>query len=151
MQNLKILNNKEVKKIMNELKEQYGTTEKLDFAFFENFKSKVYILSKKFGELNDKNLRINNLGMYFGKKEKGGFRLSIEGAQMIKAKKNVLEIDDREVLEWISRNDLKTSEKMNGFIIIRNKNDVYGVGKIKEGKVMNFVSKDRRVIRPQES
>ena len=89
--------------------------------------------------------------MYFGKKEKGGFRLSIEGAQMIKAKKNVLEIDDREVLEWISRNDLKTSEKMNGFIIIRNKNDVYGVGKIKEGKVMNFVSKDRRVIRPQES
>ena len=48
MQNLKILNNKEVKKIMNELKEQYGTNVKLDFAFFENTKGKVYLLSKKF-------------------------------------------------------------------------------------------------------
>jgi NOL1/NOP2/fmu family ribosome biogenesis protein len=144
MQNLKILNNKEVKKIMKELKEQYDTDVKLDFAWFKSSKNKIYLLSKKFGDLEDKNLRINNLGMYFGKFEKDGVRLSIEGAQMIKAKKNIVEIED--VDAWIRGEDLEVGDlNLKKYAIIKNGKDVYGAGKYKNGKLLNFTAKDRRI------
>ncbi len=146
MQNLKILNSKDVKRIVKELEEIYGSDLKGDYAFFRNSDGKIFILSKKFGELDEKSLRINNLGMYFGKFEKDGIRLSIEGAQMVNAKKNIFELKDAEVHSWICGEDLVVgNQELKHYLIMRNGNDVYGVGKYKEGKIMNYTSKDRRI------
>lgn len=148
MQNLKILNNKEVKKILKELKEVYGSEEKLDYVFFKSSRDKIYVLSKKYGELNEENLRINNLGMYFAKIEKDGVRLSIDGAQMIKAKKNVLDVAEDELEKWLQGEDLEVGEKkLKGYVVVKFKKDVYGVGKYKEGRVINFVPKERRIAK----
>lgn len=152
MQNLKILNNKEVKKIVKELKDVYGTDVKFDYVFFRSSRDKIYILSKKYAELNEKNLRINNLGMYFATIEKGGVRLSIEGAQLIKAKKNVLEVAEDELEKWIQGKDLEVGEKkLQGYVVVKFEKDVYGVGKYKEGRVLNFVPKDRRIAKLSEA
>ncbi|MEA3379199.1 MAG: hypothetical protein U9Q69_06235 [Nanoarchaeota archaeon] len=145
MQNLKILNNKEVKKIKKELKKNYGSEEDLDFVFFKSSKDKIYLLGKKFAELNDKGLRINNLGLYFGKFEKDGIRLSIEGAQMIKPKKNIIDLDKNEIKEWMNGKDIKCDKEIKGYAIIKYNQDAYGVGKIKDGMILNFVPKFRRI------
>ncbi len=146
MQNLKILNSKEVKRIVRELDEIYGSDLKKDCVFFQNNDGKIFILSKKFGELDEKALRINNLGMYLGKFEKDGIRLSIEGAQLIDAKKNIFELNDASVHSWICGEDLVVgNQELKHYLIMKNGNDVYGVGKYKEGRIMNYTPKDRRV------
>ena len=56
----RILNSKEIKKILNWLKEHYSIKElKIDKAFLQNTKDKIYLISKKISEFEDKNLRIN--------------------------------------------------------------------------------------------
>jgi len=146
MQNLKILNSKDVKKIVKELEEIYGSDLKNDYAFFQNNDGKIFLLSKKFGELDEKSLRINNLGMYFGKFEKDGIRLNIEGAQLINAKKNIFEMKDADVQGWIRGEDLVVGNmELKHYLIMKNGDDVYGVGKYKDGKIMNYTSKDRRI------
>lgn len=146
MQNLNILNSKDVKRIAKELESIYSSDLKNDYVFFQNSDGKIFILSRKFGELDEKALRINNLGMYFGKFEKDGIRLSIEGAQLINAKRNIFELKDADVHRWICGEDLVVGNMdLKKYLIMKNGNDVYGVGKYKDGKIMNYTSKDRRV------
>ena len=86
--------------------------------------------------------------MYFCDLE-NGIRLSIEGSQIIgpKATKNVVEINDEQVKQWLKGEDLEIEDKNNysGFVIIKNKNDFLGTGKIKDNKILNYVNKGRRV------
>jgi len=91
-------------------------------------------------------LRINSLGLYFGKIEKDGLRLSIEGSQLIgnKSKKNVIKLDDNQVKEWMAGEVLEIKD-YKGFVIIKHKNDFLGCGKAKEDRILNFVPKTRRL------
>ena len=94
MQKLKALNSRELKQLYKELNEQFGVEEKLDFIVLENTKDKLYLLSRDYEKLDVSKLRVNNKGMYFGKKERDGLRLSIEGSQLIDAKKNVVVLNE---------------------------------------------------------
>lgn len=146
----KVLNSKEVKKILSWLKEQYGIKDlRIDEVFLKSAKDKIYLVSKKISELEPKNLRINLIGMYFAKEEPNGFRLSIEGSQIIgpKATKNVAFLDDDQVKRWIRGEDIEYEEGLQGFVIIKGDNDFYGVGNYKEGRILNYVPKDRRIKR----
>ena len=93
------------------------------------------------------NININKLGLYFGKIEHNEIRLSIEGSQIVgeKATKNILEISKEDSREWLRGFDLETNENLSGFVIIKNNNDFYGTGKIKEGRILNFVPKGRKL------
>ena len=105
---MKLLNKKQVSHILNELKGYYGIKElDIDYSFFQN-KDKIYLISKEFRNLNTKDLRINNIGLYFLDIEKG-LRLSIEGSQIIgkKATKNIHELNDQEIREWLRGYDLE--------------------------------------------
>lgn len=146
----KVLNSKEIKKILNWLKEQYGIKElKIDKAFLKSTKDKIYLVTKKISELETKSLRINLLGLYFAKEEENGIRLSIEGSQMIgpKATKNVIELDEQQISEWIRGQDITCEADTKGFVLVKHKNDFYGTGNYKEGKILNYVPKDRRIKR----
>lgn len=145
---IKFLNSKEIKKILNWLKEKYEIKDlELDYVFLENKKEKIFLISKKLRDLDFKNLRINSIGLYFAKREKNGFRLSIEGSQLIGkvAKKNVVEIDEEKLRQWVRGNDLDMKIDSNDYVIIKNNNDFYGVGKYKNNKILNFTPKNRRV------
>lgn len=144
----KVLNTREVKKILDWLKEHYGIKElKIDKVFLKSAKDKIYLVSRKVSELETKNLRINLVGMYFAKEEKNGIRLSIEGSQIIgpKATKNVIELGEQQVSNWIKGQDISCDADAEGFVIIKNGKDFYGVGNCKEGKVLNYVPKERRI------
>ena len=148
MTSLKILNNKEKKKIIELMKNYYGTSEiKLDYVFMKNKDDKVYLLSKDFSKIDTENIRINSIGMYFAKLYPNGIRLSIEGSQLIGplAKKNILEVNNDEVKNWVKGYDILTDERFNGYVIIKNNNDYFGWGFYREGKIENMIPKDRRI------
>jgi NOL1/NOP2/fmu family ribosome biogenesis protein len=147
MQHLKILNRKEIKVILKFLKENFDMSSEPDYVFFENPKGKIYLLSKKFADLDEKRLRINNLGLYFGKKEKDGFRLTLEGAQLIGAKKNIIEISKDQMAGWMRGEDLEAEHDSNVYVIIKHKKDILGCGKFKDGKILNSVPKERRITK----
>ncbi|MDP6642150.1 MAG: hypothetical protein QGF74_02105 [Candidatus Nanoarchaeia archaeon] len=145
---LKILNNKEKKKVIDVIKEQYNINKlDLDYIFLKNNDNKVFILSKDFSKINIDNIRVNSFGLYFAKIHPNGVRLSIEGSQLIGeyANKNILDINKKEVNLWVRGNDILTNEKLDGFVIIKSKNDYFGSGYYKEGKIQNMISKDRRI------
>jgi len=146
----KVLNTREVKVILAWLKEQYGIKElKIKNVFLKSTKDKIYLSNQNISELDTKNLRINLIGMYFAKEDTNGIRLSIEGSQIIgpKATKNVAELNKKQTAEWMRGEDIEYEGSLKGFVIIKCENDFYGVGNYKEGRILNFVSKDRRIKR----
>ena len=147
MDKLKPLNKKEVKEILNKLKEQFGTEDlKLDYIFFINSEDKIFLLSNKFKEFDNK-VNINSLGIYFATLKEKEIRLSIEGSQIVgkKAKKNIIEIDNDDLRKWTRGEDLDYNENEKGFVLIKNKKDFYGCGRIVKDKIFNYVPKDRRM------
>ena len=147
MQNLKILNKKEIKNILSIIKKQFDADVKLDYVFLVNNKNRLYIVNKEAFDINIDKLKINSFGLYFGEFRDDGLRLSIEGSQLIgpKAKKNVLELDNKQAREWLKGYDSSLKLKERGFVIIRNKNDFLGCGKVVENKILNYVPKTRRL------
>jgi NOL1/NOP2/fmu family ribosome biogenesis protein len=147
MQPLKILNKKQVKQILAVIKNQWNAEIELDYAVLKNKDNKIYLINKQFAEIELSKLRINNIGLYFGQMLNSELRLSIEGSQIIgpNAKKNILEITPKQSRVWLRGEDLETDEKLNGFVLIKYKNDFFGTGKIKQGNVLNFVPKGRRL------
>jgi len=147
MQNLKILNKKQTKEILNLIKKQWGADLKLDYAFLKNEKGKVFLLNKDISKIKLEKIRINNLGLYFAKIINNEIRLSIEGSQLVGpiATKNILELNEKQTKEWMSGSDLEIKGNYDGFLLIKYNNDFLGCGKYREGKVFNFVGKARRV------
>jgi NOL1/NOP2/fmu family ribosome biogenesis protein len=147
MQNLKILNKKEIKRILAMIETQWGFKEELDYAFLETEKGRVYIANREIFNLDLSKVRINSVGFYFAE-TRAGIRLSLEGSQIIgpKATKNVVELNDKEAKQWMSGEDLDKQTECRDFAIIKHKNDFLGTGKqTKEGKILNFVPKTRRM------
>ena len=148
MPELKILNSKEIREIYELIEEQWGAKIKLDYGFLMNPKKRVFVVSKDISRIETLKLRINSAGMYFCEFDKLGIRLSIEGSQIVgpKATKNVVELDEDETKKWFKGEDLeKECKDCSGFVILQNKNDFFGTGKYKNGKILNYVGKSRRV------
>jgi NOL1/NOP2/fmu family ribosome biogenesis protein len=155
--NLKILNSKETKHILQKLSEQYGynydKTEQ-EYVFLMNKDNRIYIISRGIELLPYDEMRIDSIGMYFGELYKESLRLSIEGSQFIgpKSTKNIVDIDKNQMVGWIKGNDIEHEDTGKDFIILRHtdsksgKSDYFGAGKYKDGKIMNYVSKSRRLI-----
>jgi NOL1/NOP2/fmu family ribosome biogenesis protein len=148
MQKLKILNSKEKKSIAKLISSQFGCEFKFNYEVFMNPKNKIFILNKDVANISLDNLRVNSLGMYFGlvydNKE---IRLSMEGSQMIGplATTNILELNDTDAKQWMSGEDIEIDSDMNGYVLIKNKDDFLGCGRLSNKKLYNYVQKERRV------
>ena len=147
MQKIKILNNKEIKEILNLIEKQWDVKLNLDYVFLKTEKDKIYLVNKDISKVDLGKLRINTIGLYFAEVKDNHIRLSIEGSQIIgpKAKKNVLELNEKEVKEWMQGNDLEKETNLSGFLIIKDKDDYLGCGKRRDGEVLNFIGKARRI------
>lgn len=146
---LKILSSKDKKLLLALIKKQWGAEFKPELVFFRNEKDKFYAVHKDIAKIDLSGARINTVGMYFGEQKKGELRLSIEGSQLIGpiAKQNVLELDDKEFLDWLRGEDLQKEGDWSGFVIIKHKDDFIGTGKYTQDKrILNFVPKARRLI-----
>ncbi|MFH1209421.1 MAG: hypothetical protein V1663_01395 [archaeon] len=151
MQNIKILNSKEKKQLLNEIEEQYKTSKLyLDYVFLKNNEGKLFLISNYLKNLKTDDLRINAIGLYFANISKG-IRLSIEGSQLVgdKAKK-FIELNDEQIKDWIRGFDvtldsIKNMDDLKGFVLIKNKDDFYGTGFLKDNKILNYVPRERRI------
>ena len=83
-----------------------------------------------------------------GRDRKGRFEAAHKGVlfldELPEFKKNVLEVTDSEASQWLRGETI--SIKAEGYHIIRNHGDILGCGKAVEGKVLNYVPKERRIL-----
>ncbi|MBS3133954.1 hypothetical protein J4214_01860 [Candidatus Woesearchaeota archaeon] len=149
MNNLKELSRKEKKILLKKIEGQYGISSlKINYIFLKNNENKIFVINKNLKNVNLENIRINSIGLYFCRLE-NELRLTIEGSQIIGpfAKKNVIDISEDQSSEWLAGNDLENIKEHydETFVIIRNKKDFIGTGKYKDGKILNYVPKERRI------
>lgn len=145
MHERKILNSREVKQIRKLIEEQWGT-EIGDYVFMQKGDD-IFITSRDIERIPIDRLRVNSIGLYMGELRHGELRLSIEGSQIIgkDARRNIFELDDSQKFSWIKGDDIDTGSEAKGFVLIRYGNDFLGCGKIKDGRVINYYPKSRRV------
>lgn len=151
---MEVLSKRDVKNLLKPFGIIYKGT-----GLFIKTKNKIYLASKDIQEIDLSQYNVISSGVYIGKIEKMGFRLSIEGTQILKPKQNILEIKN---LDWLKGKDIKTNKKFKGFVAIKYKTskskkicgtknkkflseDFLGSGLCSKGKIINFVPKTRRI------
>ena len=147
MFNGKFLNSKERKEIFRLVEEQFGCSFTSDLVFCLNNKEKVFVVNRDIDGLPLDNLRVDKLGMYVGTIQADGFRLSIEGSELIgpQATKNILDLSFEQMREWLKGKDIEGPEG-NSFILLRHNSYWLGCGKLKEGRILNYIPKNRRIL-----
>lgn len=144
------MNSKEVRGIRTMVKEQWGCDFPFDGGFLEGKDGDIFLISRDVEKLDLQGLNVESLGLYFGQVRNDELRLSIEGSQVIgkAASRNVLEVGGDEFAQWISGNDLeKDYAGCSGYVIVKRGTDFIGCGKCKDGRILNFVPKARRLAR----
>ncbi len=148
IKNFEVLNSKSVREIMKLLNQQWGYEETLDCGFLQK-ENDIFLITKEVGKIELNSLNVNSIGLYFAELRHEQLRLSIEGSQIVgkKAKKSVVELDDGQLKQWLAGEDIELAESScenNSYAIVKSKNDFFGCGRIKDGKLLNFVPKSRR-------
>jgi NOL1/NOP2/fmu family ribosome biogenesis protein len=159
---MKPLTSTDKKKIIEQLNKQFGISE-LPYLIIQFGKEKLRlysgILSKEELYFLDREIRIENIGLYFAKWENDEIRLSIDGVQLLKNQitKNILELNDKQANEWLMGNDLPISREdasqkplgvwdtEYGWKILKHNNELLGCGKSTGERITNFMPKERRI------
>jgi len=150
MNYLKILNEKEKKKIESELDEQFGI-KKIPGIILKKGEERLFLFSGNLtiNEIHqlEKTIPIERVGIYFAKIQNGELRLSIEGIESLKNQitKNTFEISTEQVEEWMRGSELLIKTGLKGFLAITHKGDFLGCGKASAEKIGNYIPKSRRL------
>ncbi|MAG15930.1 hypothetical protein CMO88_02620 [Candidatus Woesearchaeota archaeon] len=148
IKNAEVLNSKKIKQILKILQNQWGYPEKFDYGFLQK-ENDIFLVTKDIDKIDLNEVNVNSLGLYFGELRHEQLRLSIEGSQIIgkKASKNVISLNDEQLQQWLKGDNitLTTSAENNSFVLIKNNKDFFGCGRIKDGLLLNFVPKSRRM------
>ncbi len=146
---MRILNSKDTKEIREQILKQWGAELETNLAFLKSQKDRIYMVTRDVAVLPDKQVKIDNVGMYFAEQMSGNeLRLGVEGAQIIgkTATKGIIEVSDEQMENWLKGMDVLIEDKMvRGYLILRHRNDVIGCGFVKEGKIQNYMPKNRRL------
>lgn len=144
---LRILKRKQHKELVASLNAQWECELDFgDYAFVLTPKEKVFLANKEIFEVDLSSLRVNSIGMYFAEVKKE-LRLSIEGAQLVGpyATQNVVDLSDEQLQQWFKGDDFPFEGEFTGFVILRHNEDYVGCTKIKDGMLLNFCPKSRRL------
>ena len=150
LKNAEVLNGKKVRQLMKLLEEQWGVKEIPDCGFLQK-ENDVFLITRSVDAVDLRTLNLNSLGLYFAELRNEQLRLSIEGSQLIgKQAKNVISLSDAQIAAWMRGEDLVLDdgsgrEETDRFCIIENKGNFYGCGRVKDGNLINFVPKSRRI------
>ena len=146
---MKPLTSTDKKRIVEQLTKQFGITQ-IPYLIIQFGKEKLRAysgnLSKEELYYLDRELRIENIGLYFAKQEKDGIRLTLDGIQLFKDQisKNILELDNEQAEQWLRGNDLPISSD-NSWKVLRHKDEFLGCGKSTGERISNFMPKERRI------
>ncbi len=135
----------DVKKI---LLEQFGI--ECDYRFYEGGKGKIYAVKEDAPDFLRR--KVVHSGVYVGRIERDGFRLSLDGAALLGryAKRCVVDVGDEVVERWMKGEDLEDLELESdcSYVILRWRGFYVGCGKVVDGKVKNYIPKNRRISVP---
>ncbi len=158
---LKILSKKEKAEIENKLKEQFGISE-IKGELIQRGIERIFLYTGSLSESEIKDIEfslpIERVGVYFGKiiPANGEIRLSIEGTQILgnQIKKNIFELNESNLDSWMKGHEIPTSEKeqekLKGFVVMKYKGEFVGCGKSSQGRITNFIPKNRRLKEKNE-
>ncbi|MDP7181616.1 MAG: hypothetical protein QF486_04830 [Candidatus Woesearchaeota archaeon] len=147
MGRLNLLNRKQAKPILKEIEEHYGAT--LDwtdkYALILTDRQKLYLVNRDIENVELDKLNVSSIGLYVAEVGKGN-RLSIEGAQMVAktATQNILALNEEQAKAWLRGEDVPV-QGAAGFVLVKYNEDILGCGNLKEGVLLNYVPKNRRV------
>ena len=148
-ENYSFMPSRELKVFFKLIENQYGKAPELfkKLAFIRG-KEKIYAITRDVEMIDLKKIHINSIGLYIAEVKNDQLRLSIEGAQLIgpNATKNVCELSTEQLKKWFQGQDIEAEGNYEGFVILKHGNDYIGSGKYKEGTILNFVPKARRLI-----
>jgi len=150
IENLKHIIGKDKKEILKRLEEQFGI-KKIPGELFQRGKERIFLFQGSFEEDKIRELEklafVERVGVYLGKIEEYGIRLSIEGTQILKdeIKKNIVELDEEEKETWMMGHEVLKKNDSTGFVIIKYKEEMLGTGKASAEKITNFIPKSRRL------
>jgi NOL1/NOP2/fmu family ribosome biogenesis protein len=121
--------------------ENYGYAPELIYEIRGNH-SKVYAYKPCQLKISDTGRR----GIYFGRIESDGIRLTIEGSFLVgpKATKNFIELDDERARRYLAGESVEV-EVPDGWVILKWRSYYLGSAKAKNGKLLNYVPKERRL------
>lgn len=148
-ENYDFMGSRELKHFFRQIENLYGNVPELfEKVAFVHGKEKIYVITRDVEKIDMKKIRINSLGLYIAELKHGQLRLSIEGSQIIgpTATKNVYELNREQLKQWFQGQDLTVAGSYEGFVILKYENDYVGSGKYKEGTILNFVPKARRLL-----
>lgn len=146
IKNINFLNSKEIKELKKKLLDEYGFSGELDYGFLITETNKIYLINRDITRIDFKILKINNMGLYFCQDYGNELRLSIEGSQIIGPNSTkIVELDKKTAREWLKGFDIAYDGATKGFVIIKSGNDYMGCAKHKDGKLLNYVPKERRI------
>lgn len=139
---MRVLNTREVKRISDRLETHWGFRLPKE-VYLMTDKGKLFMaedISPILGKL-----RMDRIGLYIAKITDKEVRLSIEGSQIFGpvAVKNVVELDKAERDRWIAGEKVESDKE--GPLIIRSGGDYFGSGIGKNGYILNYVPKERRI------
>ena len=149
----KILSKKEKKNLLEEMKEKFGLEKQdLKYLFIKTGKNRIRgfsgILSREEISILMANLNIELIGVYLFRQEQQ-LRLSHDAVSLLrkKIKKSIVEVSDKEASRWLKGEDIdiKNNKIKKGIVILKNKDDLIGIGKSSGEKIFNFVPKERRI------
>ncbi len=141
------------RKLLKEFEKQYNITN-LPYLIIQTGKDRYRIYSGSLSkeELNEmaKTTNIELIGTHLCKIQEGKIRLSFDilNTQEIKNQitKNIHEIKDDEVKKWMAGENLETEKEFaTQYIIIKNQNNILGIGRKINNTIQNYTPKERRI------
>lgn len=141
-----ILNRRERDEILSVLNKQFGFKSFDDLVLIKGGNNKIWISNRDVLETDFSKIRTETLGLYFGKIENDGIRLSIEGSQIVgkQAKKNIVDINKDQLFIWLRGFDLDI-QCDSIYVLLRYKDYFVGCGKKRDNGILNFIPKERRI------
>lgn len=141
------------KEILRLIEKNYGCKIRIRGIFLKSSKEKIWLASNAIQNFNFNRVKINSIGLYFGKlKRNDKIQLSIEGSQIVGkyAQKNILELDEKQAMKYLQGFDVRVERfdscEINNFVILRFGKDIIGSGILrKDGRIENLLPKTRRL------
>lgn len=155
MQKLDFLNSKAKRELVDSLKHMYGFEGEIPGHLMISGKDKIFLMedSDILRSSKDRELWIDRAGLKIGSMSLGGIRLNIEGAQLLgpHATQRVLEIIPEHLEAFVKGQDFLLEQEelsqvpSSGLVILKHGRDFIGSGIVKDGKLWNQLSKNRKV------
>jgi NOL1/NOP2/fmu family ribosome biogenesis protein len=150
---IKEMSKEEIDYVKYVLEKNYGAKISFEGKFFKTSEEKIWLVSREVFDLDFSKLRVNSVGLYFGKlKRNEKIQLSIEGSQIVgrKASKNIAIINEENLKKFLQGFDFFAQElincELNNFVLIKFGEDFVGTGILRENYIENILPKARRIF-----